>query len=192
MTISPSVATFPPMKPLYTPDYWENPETFNKLKNEVPWIRVTETRQECFMAPSRTEYTYGEGKGVRTYTSVPYHDEVLEIQGAINKNYDFNVCFLNRYDAASQHLGWHADDSPGMDHEHPIIVISFGEPREIWWREKGYRGVIPANQRQLLGHGSLFYMPPGFQLQYQHRIPKGDKPMGCRISLTYRRYINER
>ena len=36
----------------------------------------------------------------------------------------YNVCFLNRYDDQRNHLGWHADDSPEMDHDHPIAVVS--------------------------------------------------------------------
>ncbi len=102
---------------------------------------------------------------------------------------EFNVCFLNRYDGARNHLGWHSDDSPGMNHEHPIAVISFGEAREIWWREIGHTGVIPEENRQVLESGSLFLMPVGFQLAYQHKIPKGSHPMGPRVSLTFRNLL---
>jgi alkylated DNA repair dioxygenase AlkB len=131
------------------------------------------------------EYTYGSGRGVRTYRSIPYLPTVEDIQRTLNSRgarcpcegdlctdpscdwpetpLTYNVCFLNRYGNAGQHLGWHADDSPGMDHEHPIAVVSFGQPREIWWREHDQKGVIPSEQRQLLASGSLFVMPPGFQ-----------------------------
>ncbi len=169
------------------------------------------------MAATPTEYTYGAGRGIRTYTSTEYHAVVLNIQEALNKhimscastypwtpikgadtcgnkctnNYQYNVCFLNRYDNKEQHLGWHADDSPGMDHKHPIAVVSFGQPREIWWRENGHKGEIPLSQRQLLDHGSLFVMPEGFQLTHQHKIPKGDRTMAPRVSLTYRHYVPE-
>jgi len=173
------------------------------IMNEVPWIKVTDARLECFMS-SRTEtYTYGSGRGVRTYTPVPYSSIVAQIQRELNRDdiqgldgamqdvYTYNVCFLNRYDNAQMQLGWHADDSPGMDHEHPIAVVSFGEPREIWWRPNGQTGVVPHSQRKLLEHGSIFVMPPGFQMTHQHRIPKGDRPMGTRVSLTYRHYKPE-
>ena len=189
------------MKPYYFRNRAAFGVTLEDVLNSTPWIQVTEARLECFMSASTETYTYGEGRGVRTYTPVPYSPLVSDIQRQLNRDdigdcdygkippYQYNVCFLNRYDNASMQLGWHSDDSPGMDHEHPIAVVSFGQPREIWWREKDQTGVIPANQRQLLEHGSIFVMPEGFQRTHQHRIPKGDRPMETRISLTYRHYV---
>ena len=189
------------MKPYYCRNRNAFGVTLDDVLKSTPWIQVTDARLECFMSASTETYTYGEGRGVRTYTPVPYSPIVADIQRQLNRDdvgdcdygkippYEYNVCFLNRYDNASMQLGWHSDDSPGMDHDHPIAVVSFGEPREIWWREKGQTGVIPADQRQLLEHGSIFVMPPGMQRTHQHRIPKGDRPMGTRISLTYRHYV---
>lgn len=167
--------------------------TFEDFDAEVPWISRTEARQECFMADEVMDYTYGAGRGIRTYTSIPYIPRVAGWRTSLNSHtgLNYNVCFLNRYQDEKQHLGWHADDSPGMDHDHPIAVISYGEPREIWWRTPNQKGVIPDDQKQVLGHGSLFIMPPGFQRAYQHRIPKGDRKMGPRLSLTFRHYKKE-
>ncbi len=163
----------------------------DRLFVEVPWVSVTDARSECFFALEPTEYTYGSGRGVRTYASVPYHSQVSYMQELLNATYGvrYNVCFLNRYDRQDQQLGWHADDSPGMLHEHPIAVVSFGAAREIWWREVGQSGVTPPERRQLLGDGSMFVMPPGFQRAHQHRIPKCDHECGPRVSLTFRRYV---
>ena len=166
------------------------------LIREVPWTRHTEARQECFMSTNPGEtYTYGVGRGTRTYTATEFTRSVGHVlrslnAGGVTKAYKgFNVCFLNLYANQHQHLGWHADDSPGMDHEHAIAVVSLGEPRELWWRAKGASGVVPAAQRVLLASGSLLVMPPGFQLTHQHRIPKGERAMGARASLTFRRYV---
>jgi alkylated DNA repair dioxygenase AlkB len=189
------------MKPYYFRNSPAFGLTLDEVLNSTPWIQVTDARLECFMSASTETYTYGEGRGVRTYTPVPYSPIVADIQRQLNRDdigdcdygkippYEYNVCFLNRYDNASMQLGWHSDDSPGMDHDHPIAVVSFGQAREIWWREKTQTGVIPADQRQLLEHGSIFVMPAGFQRTHQHRIPKGDRAMGTRISLTYRHYV---
>jgi len=190
------------MKPIYIPDYADASPTDLA---EVPWGTFTDARQECFMALTTTSYTYGSGRGVRTYESIPYLPWVETIRQHLNtapmmfdgiglgarkgETRKFNVCFLNRYEDAGQHLGWHADDSPGMDHEHPIAVVSFGQAREIWWRHKDHKGVIPPDQRQLLEHGSLFVMPAGMQRDHEHRIPKGDRKMEARVSLTFRHYI---
>lgn len=158
---------------------------------DIPWLERTETRQECFMSDPIQEYTYGQGRGVRTYVSVPFDCGVDKIMEELNVEFelDFNGCFLNHYLNHRQHLGWHADDFDRMDHAHPIAVISVGQPREIWWRKFGEAGVVPEEQRQLLSSGSLFMMPPGFQQTHQHRIPKGDREMDPRISLTFRRFL---
>lgn len=207
---------------LYFPDLYSR-VTIQHLLEHIPWVNVTDARRECFMAlppedhvvdcrdrgnwpphndcdcfSKPMEYTYGSGRGVRTYTSVPLVGVVREVMDDLNSTTkladgsaycSYNVCFLNRYDDQGQHLGWHADDSPGMSHKHPIAVVSFGEEREIWTRKNGDTGVIPENQRQKLGHGSLFVMPEGFQLTNQHRIPKGDRSMKPRVSMTFRRYV---
>lgn len=190
------------MKPIYVSSGFRD-ISLDHVLNSTPWIQVTDARLECFMAATTDTYTYGEGRGVRTYTPVPYSLLVTSIQETLNNHLShalnehprksglYNVCFLNRYDNAAMQLGWHSDDSPGMDHDHPIAVVSFGQPREIWWREKSQAGVIPADQRQLLEHGSIFIMPAGMQRTHQHRIPKGDRPMGTRVSLTYRHYVPE-
>lgn len=184
------------MKPLYIPSYAPEIVTIEYMLNEIPWGTFTDARQECFMAPEPLEYTYGSGRGVRTYKSGPLNRVVKMLMEQLNftpsvpnRRYQYNVCFLNRYDDAGQHLGWHADDSPGMSHEHPIAVISFGQAREIWWRKNGHKGEVPSEQRQLLENGSLFEMPAGFQKEYQHRIPKGDREMKPRVSLTFRHYV---
>ena len=173
--------------PEYDPHYWD--AVLVDLIAETTWVSVTPSRHECFMSASAETYTYGSGPGARTYSPVPYTETVAEVQRRLNRHGSrYNVCFLNRYDDEKQQLGWHADDSPGMNHDHPIAVVSFGQPREIWWRENGQKGVIPPEQRQLLASGSLFVMPPGFQRTHQHRIPKGDRAMTARVSLTFREY----
>jgi len=189
------------MKPVYVTDYADaSPADLAS----VPWGTFTEARQECFMALTPLTYTYGSGRGVRTYASTPFLPWVEVIRQHLNtaplihdglglavKERQYNVCFLNRYADAGQHLGWHADDSPGMNHEHPIAVVSFGQAREIWWKPQSATGEIPADQRQLLGHGALFVMPTLFQRGYFHKIPKGDRKMAPRVSLTFRHYIPE-
>ena len=150
----------------------------------IPWVARTNARKECFMSPVPRSYTYGSGRGVRTYNSVEMAEWVKEIMVSLEG--DPNVCFFNGYEDRGNSLGWHSDDSPDTSDTNPISVISFGEPREIWWREIGTKGVVPVENRKMLESGSLFVMPPGFQSSYEHRIPKGDREMGPRVSLTFR------
>lgn len=180
---------------------------FNELVETTPWEQRVEARRECFMSDPIRSYTYGKESGERTYTSVLPSRIVAAYLSMVNEGEpvsgipqsisswparppcSFNACFLNRYDDERQALGWHSDDSPGQDHGHPIAVFSCGQTREIWVRPIGFTGIIPQEWRYLLEPGSLFIMPGGFQQTHQHRIPKGDRKMGTRISLTFRKFL---
>lgn len=180
------------MKPIYEPDFYPADYfDFLKSSDNIPWINNNAPRNECFMSKVPRTYTYG--KFPRSYTSVPMILEVMNLMNWLNAQ-DFgevcyNVCFLNYYASDKEHLGWHADEFEGADDNHPIAVISYGQAREIWVKPKGYTGVIPKEDRYLLENRSLFVMPAGFQKDYLHKIPKGDRPMSGRISLTFRRFI---
>lgn len=160
----------------------------------VSWDSQTEARDECFMAEEAgRSYTYGSGRGERTYVSVAFLPWVLDVASRLyvsGLGDRYNVCFLNRYEDERRHLGWHADDSDGMDQDHPIAVVSFGEAREIWWRPRGAAGA--AVQRRLLEDRSAFVMPAGFQRTHEHRIPKGGRKMSERVSLTFRHFAPHR
>jgi alkylated DNA repair dioxygenase AlkB len=176
------------MKPTYINKYIDK-DLFAALLNRTPWINNDAPRDECFMALESLEYTYGKGFE-RTYKSLDMSEDVLNIMNKLNRDFntEYNVCFLNFYKSEKEHLGWHADDSVEMDPEHPIAVVSFGAERYIWCKDKNYRGEIPGEDRYLLGSGSLFVMPKGFQDVNLHRIPKHDRPCGGRISLTFRKF----
>lgn len=182
------------MKPTYIPDFVPLlcGQPLADWIDSLPWLQETPARRECFMTPAGgTPYTYSKGIYARTYRSIPMDAIVADIMTAINAGghgYALNGCFLNLYDNERNALGWHSDDFPGMDHDQPVAVVSFGQVREIWWQPLGAKGVVPTEQRQALGGGSLFIMPPGFQQAFEHKIPKGDRNMSRRVSLTFRAF----
>ena len=180
------------MMPEYTDHFVDNPDAvLVHLLDDLNWLSVTEARLEYFMSNEPRSYIYGKPPFNREYHSSSYTEQVSDIQNKLNQelNANFNVCFLNRYNTQKNQLGWHADDSPTMDKDHPIAVVSFGAEREIWWKLQEETGVVPPEQRRRLGHGSLFVMPARFQDSHFHRIPRADREVGVRVSLTFRRYI---
>lgn len=188
-------------RPIYLPGFYvgDPAQMLHELNHGVPFEDRTHARSECFMSEpdpesgARRLYTYGVGPSARTYEAAPFHPWVRDLGVQLNLASGFgtplgyNVCVLNRYRDEKQALGWHSDDSPEQDLDHPIAVVSFGAPREIWTRPIGAKGVVPAEDRYLLEPGSLFIMPGGYQNTHQHRIPKPFGKCGLRISLTFRK-----
>lgn len=172
----------------YIPKLVSDPDAaYSALMAELDWVHASSTtpRKEYYVHEQALPYTYGMGKFARTYNSQPDHPVIADIRTALLEalNVRFDVVFLNRYDTQHDHLGWHADDSPEMSDVHPIVTVSLGAEREIWFRPiSDLKNVT----RLKLEHGSACVMLPGVQDTHHHRIPKHDRPCGPRISLTFR------
>lgn len=180
------------MNPIYNECFLKDTEElFNSLLS-IKWLSVQSLRKEYFMSSFDAKYQYVENG--HEYNSKPFIPGVLKIMEDINEQYGYclNVCFLNRYDSKIDSLGWHSDDSPIIDQSQPIVVLSLGSEREIWWKEQSYKGTIPDSNKQPLKNGSLFIMPSGFQDSMYHRIPKHDREISTRISLTFRSIFDEK
>jgi hypothetical protein len=215
--------------------------TLDVIDRAIAWEQRDAPRAEAYYARKNVPYTYGRGAGQRTYfpnilDKIEPSQTVLRsmgneglifiedmdrplnsIWGAIDRyiKTDMELLFCNKYMSQSQHLGWHADDSPSVDPHRPIVVVSFGAEREIWFRENakaedgctfpvdarrpdlekgpivfcihGRPFSIPGKVEKLvLGHGSALVMDAGMQQTHQHRIPKHHAMCGPRISLTFR------
>jgi alkylated DNA repair dioxygenase AlkB len=165
----------------------------NAINEEVEWVQRGNTpRREAFYCKYPTDYFYGNAEYGRSYSAninIPSHLKAVwdVLEGYYGVKYE--ACFLNKYEHAREHLGWHADDSDSIDDNRPIAVISFGAERELWFRKNGTGGV-DAIEKLLLENGSMCLMLPGMQDTHQHRIPKHDRECGTRISLTFRGLVN--
>lgn len=177
----------------YITNLVKDPEAvMDTLVKDIVWERRDTCRSEHYSTDQDIPaYTYGKGAGTRTYHPSPYHPAVLSIKVELEKVIEqtMDVCFLNYYIDGSDHLGWHADDSPSMDPARSIVTVSLGEEREIWLRPMNDRLAVT---KLKLERGSAFVMRPGLQQTHYHRIPKaGFTPCGPRISLTFRGYVHD-
>jgi alkylated DNA repair dioxygenase AlkB len=173
---------------------------FYKLWNQLLWIQHDKVpRREYYVNDHNVPYSYGVEPFARTYQPQPNTLEIGYIRFCVQeylldnlgKEYNMDVCFLNGYKDGQDQLGWHSDDSPEMDDERPIVTVSLGAEREIWFREIPgvIRDVNDPVEKLRLGNGSMAIMLPHMQDSHQHRIPKSDRPCGPRISLTFRGYV---
>lgn len=160
-------------------------DVYTHLWNELPWERRPDApRRECWMNDFAVPYTYGTAPYERTYNPNPWDVRAQVIRASIRELCGEHLagCFVNGYEGPRDHLGWHADDSPLIDNNKPIAVVSLGSARNIWFRENGSSD----HEALLLAPGSLLLMHAGMQMTHQHRIPKHSAQCGNRISLTYR------
>lgn len=158
------------------------------LSKELSWERRGDTpRSEYYVNRFNVPYTYGKGVGQRTYFPSPSHPIIDELFEKLkDTGYSYDVCFLNRYHNQKDSLYWHADNEGIMDGSRPIITVSLGVEREIWFRPKHEPNNVT---KQLLQNGSMCLMKPGMQSEWEHRVPKASFICGERISLTFRGYV---
>jgi len=99
---------------------------------------------------------------------------------------ELNSCLLNLYRNGRDSIAKHKDNESQMDPHVPIYVVSLGAPRKFIIRSDDgvYHNFLTVE------NGSLFVMKPGFQDIFTHEIPKEPEIETDRISLTYRRVIN--
>lgn len=189
---------------VYTPDFigsGYNDIFFKRLWSELDWVRHDKVpRREYYFSAQGHDYAYGIQSYARTYKSQPSHLAIdwmtLKLWETMFNpkrvhHFKYDTVFLNGYEDASDSLGWHSDNSPEMDDNYAIAIISLGAEREIWFREIPTQdNPTPEISKLKLAHGSLCLMGAGMQDTHQHRIPKSDRVCGPRISLTFRMYTD--
>lgn len=181
---------------VYESDWLDKPiadTLFATLWDELAWVRHPRVpRREYYVNRLGAPYAYGLQEYARTYESQPAHASLDDVWRSVEARFGhpFETVFLNGYQDGSDFLGWHADDSDSMDDARPIAIVTLGAEREIWFREiPTIHERSPIVTKIKLQHGSLCTMRPGMQDSHQHRIPKGDREYGPRISLTFRGYV---
>jgi alkylated DNA repair dioxygenase AlkB len=89
---------------------------------------------------------------------------------------------LNRYRHGQDHIGLHTDALPELGENPVIATVSFGAERDFVL-EHGKTG---ERRTYRLGHGSLLVLGGTAQHHWLHGLPPTAKPVGERISLTFR------
>ncbi len=99
----------------------------------------------------------------------------------------FNHVLVNRYRDGTDSMGLHADAEPELGPDPVVASVSLGVARRFVLvpRRKGERFEYS------LGHGSLLVMGGTCQAHYRHGIPRASGVHGERLSLTFRRVIEE-
>ena len=173
--------------PLYISDFVDSYD-FAQLEN-IDWVQRDDApRKEYWDTTLGKSYTYGSGRGIRTYEP----NEPLGIVASYRKRLEdtlgvfFEGCFLNKYESKRDHLGWHADDEKELGNAPIIGSVSLGETRDFILRrndDKSQKIRIP------LGNGSVLIMMGDIQRFWQHSVPKRKNVSQSRINLTFRNIL---
>lgn len=174
----------------YIENFLEYNEYFEYFRDNLDWVQVeNRPRMEYWDNSLNTAYSYGSGSHITEYKPQKNNDVVDYIRQFISKETGvfYEGCFINYYKTGRDHLGWHSDDDPSINHEKPIAIVTLGNERDFQFKKIGSKGIESINTR-VLKPNSLAIMPAGMQHTHYHRIPKiaDGRSVGPRISLTFR------
>jgi alkylated DNA repair dioxygenase AlkB len=177
-----------------------------KLFNELKHIQYNSDEQsmvkiygKSFKIP-RKQIAYGDsninykfsGTSVGTYDWNKNDDSVNSKMGQKLKQlaktisdiacFNCNYILVNNYLDQTNSIGYHSDDEKELG-QYPVIAgISLGQEREIYFKSNVTNEVIKIS----LPHNSLYVMYYPTNKYWKHSIPKSEKILGQRISLTFR------
>ncbi len=96
----------------------------------------------------------------------------------------FNHVLANRYRDGNDSMGLHSDNEPELGPDPVVATLSLGDTRRFVLVPKKRRDGAPRDIP--LGHGALLVMGGACQSHYRHGVPRTRRPVGERISLTFR------
>jgi alkylated DNA repair dioxygenase AlkB len=119
-----------------------------------------------------------------TYPETPIPDYLREACASLQERVGFlpNNCLINNYVRGGSTMGFHADSTEELVPGTGVAIVSLGATRTLTFRRTQERDM---RWECRLPHGSLLYMPPEVQHEWQHAVLKEDG-VGQRVSLTFR------
>lgn len=172
---------------------------FDELARSLHWTQdrivvygreVTIPRLNAWYGDPGTDYAYS-GLHMQPRPWLPLLADLRERLSA-HLQHRFNSMLANFYRDGSDSVGRHADDEPELGPLPLVATISLGESRRfaLYPRKNAVRREGAAQPwRADLPGGSLFVMAGRCQRAWQHEVPKTARPVGGRISLTYRQVV---
>jgi len=162
---------------------------FERVLEEADWQQERITLFGREIAVPRLTAWYGEDGTTYRYSGItrtaqPWPGRIRHLAEDVSRSVgaSFNYVLVNRYRDGSDMLGWHADDEADLG-SHPVLgAVSVGAQRIFRLRDRDGGSSVA----QVLEHGSLLLMWGDSQHRYKHCIPRTRKPVGERLSFTFR------
>lgn len=189
----------PPQPPVQVFYEWleRADDVFGWLRDHLPWEQhvfreaTLMPRLECWFGPTGSTYSYsGETYQAHELVGHPLKRLLAKVNDQLDPVEPRNAVFCNLYRTGQDSIGWHTDDEPVLGPVEQVVIasLSLGDRRTFAMKHRGSGHRVDWQ----LGHGDLLVMGPGSQSGWLHEAPKTTKPVGPRISLTFRRIYPRR
>ena len=166
-------------------------ECLHRLREECDWqqheVRIAGRRLPC----PRLSAWHGEPGAVYGYSGTRYapapwtptlamlRERIEQATGA-----RFNSVLANLYRDGNDSMGFHSDDEPELGERPVIAALSLGAVRRFVLRHRRRKAEPSVTFEP--AHGSLLLMAGDTQRNWRHALPKTRRPVGPRLSLTFR------
>lgn len=176
------------------------------LLDTVPWEshrirlfgrKVDSPRLSCWIGDPGAAYVYS---GTR-FEPHPWPRALRPVRRRVAEacGTEFNSVLANLYRDGRDAMGWHRDDERELGVQPVIASLSLGATRRFVLKAgkrlpaepgqpSGGAGATPRAALEL-GHGGLLVMRGDTQRHYRHALPRTTRPVGPRVSLTFRRIL---
>lgn len=153
------------------------------------WIDIP--RKQVAHGEAGLSYTFSGN----TIPARPWSPALTKIRDLISSvtGFNFNFVLVNRYQDGSDYIGEHKDDEKDLAQDYPIASLTFGQPRDFYFKHQEARGKNASRKidivKLVLEHGSLLLMNPPTNRYWYHALPKRMKLGNVRINLTFRKMV---
>lgn len=127
-------------------------------------------RRVAWVAPTDTSYRYS---GIRHVgTGVPHFLAQLLEEVRVAVDVAFDSVLASEYRDGADTVGWHADDEAELGPLPALAIVSLGAERVLRFRPRVAGGERRRSLAVTLRSGSLLFMAPGVQRDWQHCVPR--------------------
>jgi alkylated DNA repair dioxygenase AlkB len=155
------------------------------IRKECLFEHHDPNRREILFNRSGKDYLFNKSRGVRPHTPQPEPAELTRLWGIVDDvmGHRFEVCFINDYYRNGAHIGWHQDNSPSIDWDRPVAVLSVGETAVVRFRRIDNPEMVFSFECE---SGTICSMGSGVNDTYQHQVPGVAVKGHGRMSLVFR------
>lgn len=186
---------------LHIPNFLNKKEAdylYERLYKETPWTQVKYYKPErgyiitprlTWVAGFHQKELYPITVDSNIYNPNEIPQWLVELKDVVEDylKTTYNYILFAQYRHENDSITYHSDDERFLGYNPNIASITVGQSRPFCLKNKHTKEV----QSFDLNHGDLFLMRNNCQKDYMHSVPKQKQSLQPRISITFRKALNE-